>query len=809
MQLGSRRGGRARHVHVRERRSPAPRLVALVLTAVLVVVGAATTSRLAVRADVQTAGAANSPAAAPARTHRTTLAEPTAFRPLPTSVVLSSTNLGRTSAVTVTVPDAPAGARAALLNVTATRSTEPTRISACEGTVVTTACTETTGMSARPDSTGSSLVIAPLGGPDGNQATLFNALGDVTITADLSGYFVGSGAADAPIDSLLAPIAPSNAVSDLDVRPRAGAVVDLPGVPPGATAAVLDLEVAGASTTTSLSVCPVGDAAEACAATTALRTDGPQPQRNLVVVPLAAGTTPSTARISIRSSAADVRASVAVQGYFVRRGDAAPAGRLYATDGPDLLAWQGMGAEHDVTLNLPSLPAGTLAVSLRVTGVSTDGPAALSVCPGATASTACAQSGVVSVAPLDDAASNYTLVLLDPRDPTHVTLHTTGAAVAVRVEMRGYVAPDAPAPTTADGDLSPTAAALATGSPTTAGPTPAPAGPVPSTSGADQSSTHGAPSAGASQSSAGASTPTSARVALPGEVRPSGVSTGVPVGTVLRAYHGDLVITTPGTVIDSLDVFGFVTIKAANVTIKNSRVRGSGPGSTNTGLINCTSAAVVNAVIQDVTLVPDYPSVWLDGVIGHDFTATRVNTSGVVDGFGVYNTGGPAANVTIASSWVHDLSYFSPDPNHPDNQTHNDAIQIQGGSNIQVVGNELDAYLSTSVGTQNYPYPQAGFGVIVTPNVSPVTGSRIDHNWITGSYIPIKLTTGTWGATTFGEVNDNRFAHDMRNVPMGGVNQWFTILMTPDTTATTTGDVYDDTGTPVTVRHDSGTTTAP
>ena len=297
--------------------------------------------------------------------------------------------------------------------------------------------------------------------------------------------------------------------------------------------------------------------------------------------------------------------------------------------------------------------------------------------------------------------------------------------------------------------------------------------------------------------------------ALPGEVRPSGVSTGVPVGTVLRAYHGDLVITTPGTVIDSLDVFGFVTIKAANVTIKNSRVRGSGPGSTNTGLINCTSAAVVNAVIQDVTLVPDYPSVWLDGVIGHDFTATRVNTSGVVDGFGVYNTGGPAANVTIASSWVHDLSYFSPDPNHPDNQTHNDAIQIQGGSNIQVVGNELDAYLSTSVGTQNYPYPQAGFGVIVTPNVSPVTGSRIDHNWITGSYIPIKLTTGTWGATTFGEVNDNRFAHDMRNVPMGGVNQWFTILMTPDTTATTTGDVYDDTGTPVTVRHDSGTTTAP
>ena len=801
MKIRVRRSHRGRHAHVRERRTPLPRVAALIATVTLVAVGAATTTRLAPGAERVGPGSIEAHGASPVSQVTSPLTEPTAFRPLPASVVLASTTLAGASSVTLTVPQAPVGARAALLNVTTSHSSESTRISACAGAAVTTSCAGSTSLMARPDASGSSLVIAPLGGPDGNQTTLFNALGDVTMTADLTGYFIASADAHAPLDSLLAPITASAAVSELDLRPGTTSVVDLPDVPPGATAAVVDLAATGASSTTSLSMCPVGAEVSSCTGTTALTTDGPQPARNLVVVPLDAI---STSQIAIRSSGAAVRTSVTVQGYFIRSGTPAAAGRLYPTDGPDILSWTGISADHDITLSLPDLPPGTLAVSLRVTGTSADGPTALSVCPGSTSSIACMKDDVVAVAPLDIAASNYTLVHLDPRDPTHVTVRATGSAVTARVEMRGYVAPDSASSGSSGGGATASGAAPSVTSPTPTATAPASADPPAAAAGSDPTPST---TTASTPASAGRGTPSAA--ASPGEVRPSGGSTGVPVGTVLRAYHGDLVITTPGTVIDSLDIFGFVTIKAADVTIRNSRVRGSGPGSTNTGLINCTSAAVKNAVIEDVTLAPDYPSVWLDGVLGHDFTAVRVNAYDVVDGFGVFNTTGPAANVTIASSYVHDLSYFSSDPNHSDNRTHNDAIQIQGGSNIQVVGNYLEAYLSTSVGTQDYLYPQAGFGVIVTPNVGPVTGARIDKNWITGSYIPIKLTTGTWGATTFGEVNDNRFAHDMRNVPMNGVNQWFTILMTPDMTATTTGNVYDDTNTPVTVRHDSGTTTAP
>ena len=315
--------------------------------------------------------------------------------------------------------------------------------------------------------------------------------------------------------------------------------------------------------------------------------------------------------------------------------------------------------------------------------------------------------------------------------------------------------------------------------------------------------------AGALTSASTTTTVTAKVVAAPGAVKPGAGNTGVPAGTTLKVHRGDLVITTPGTVIDGLDIYGFVTVKAANVTIKNSRVRGSGPGSFNTGLINANHSAVKNLLIQDVTLVPDYPSVWINGVLGHDFTARRVNTYNVVDGFGIYNINGPAANAVVESSWVHDLSYFSPDPNHSDNQTHNDAIQIQGGTNITIVGNYLSAYLSKSAGTQNYKYPQAGFGVILTPNVNAVSGSKINNNWLDGSYIPIKLTTGKKGPMNFGQVNNNRFARDMRNTPMNGVNQWFTILMTPDMTAEPHGNDYVDNGTPITVRYDSGTSTAP
>ncbi len=49
---------------------------------------------------------------------------------------------------------------------------------------------------------------------------------------------------------------------------------------------------------------------------------------------------------------------------------------------------------------------------------------------------------------------------------------------------------------------------------------------------------------------------------------------GVPAGTKLTVSEGNLTVTTPNAVLDSLDIRGFVQVNAPGVVIKNSIVRG-------------------------------------------------------------------------------------------------------------------------------------------------------------------------------------------------------------------------------------------
>jgi hypothetical protein len=49
-------------------------------------------------------------------------------------------------------------------------------------------------------------------------------------------------------------------------------------------------------------------------------------------------------------------------------------------------------------------------------------------------------------------------------------------------------------------------------------------------------------------------------------------STGVPTGTALRQSNGDLIIETPGTVVDAMQVNGSIIVQAPNVHIRRTRV---------------------------------------------------------------------------------------------------------------------------------------------------------------------------------------------------------------------------------------------
>ena len=169
-------------------------------------------------------------------------------------------------------------------------------------------------------------------------------------------------------------------------------------------------------------------------------------------------------------------------------------------------------------------------------------------------------------------------------------------------------------------------------------------------------------------------------------------NTGVPAGTTLTRYSGPLTITVDGTVIDSRAVYGDLRVQARNVfIIRNSYLHcGSQIPSGNIGCIDANSPAVYNLLVTNCTIIPDHPSHYRDGIVGHEFTARANHISRSNDGIGIFNRpgGSTKANVTVDGNYIHELTHWNYDPAHFDG-THNDGIEIQGGENIAIRNNTI------------------------------------------------------------------------------------------------------------------------
>ncbi|MEC5180196.1 hypothetical protein [Arthrobacter sp. CG_A4] len=252
-----------------------------------------------------------------------------------------------------------------------------------------------------------------------------------------------------------------------------------------------------------------------------------------------------------------------------------------------------------------------------------------------------------------------------------------------------------------------------------------------------------------------ASVAPAARAALAvGTYQPSAATSGVTAGTALTPHNtsgADLVISQDGTVLDGLEIYGDIKVRAKNVTIKNSRLHGGKgiPGS-NTGVVDANSAAVANLVVQDTTIIPDSPSYYRDGIVGHDYTAKRNHIQGTNDGLGIFNRpGGPAtANVTAEGNYIHSLTYWSNDPAHS-NGTHNDGIQVQGGENIRIAGNTVVA--NSNPGPGSGPNPRgnhAGIGIMLQQNVAKLANVVVEKNWVDDGQTSINIDNGKYANIT-------------------------------------------------------------
>jgi hypothetical protein len=266
-------------------------------------------------------------------------------------------------------------------------------------------------------------------------------------------------------------------------------------------------------------------------------------------------------------------------------------------------------------------------------------------------------------------------------------------------------------------------------------------------------------------------TANAATTAAPTGATISAANTGVPTGKKLTRHNGDLIITKAGTVVDGRDIYGTVSVRADNVVIKNSRVRGK--VATYTTPLVSMNKGNKNLKVIDTEIAPDKPSPYLYGIMGWEFTLERVNIHHVVDSAHIYGN-----NVTIKSSWLHSNVHYQKDPNFGGTPTHDDGIQIQKGNNIRITGSRIeDAYNVT---------------VMITQDQGRSSDIHLIGNSFDGASCNLNLAEKGRGPITGVVATNNTFGRDTRHKDCA--------MIAPSTSkVTATGNHYTD-GATATVR---------
>ncbi|GEK19055.1 right-handed parallel beta-helix repeat-containing protein [Cellulomonas persica] len=177
--------------------------------------------------------------------------------------------------------------------------------------------------------------------------------------------------------------------------------------------------------------------------------------------------------------------------------------------------------------------------------------------------------------------------------------------------------------------------------------------------------------------------------APPSSGRPGPDNTGVPTGTKLSVVEGDVKVTEPNTVISGKEIRGIVWVQAPGTVIRNSVINGRAVSSS-LALVMVQSGGSVT--IEDSELYARIPSPYLRGIIGSDFTLTRVDIHTVTDQLMLTD-----GDVLVQDSWLHDNVRFEKDPNQGGATTHDDNVQISKGDNIKLLRNTFSGSSSASL----------------------------------------------------------------------------------------------------------------
>lgn len=251
-----------------------------------------------------------------------------------------------------------------------------------------------------------------------------------------------------------------------------------------------------------------------------------------------------------------------------------------------------------------------------------------------------------------------------------------------------------------------------------------------------------------------------------GSYQPDDSNTGLLTSTTgFTTINTDpFIITTAGQTVQDSIINGRVTVRAANVTLKNCWIRGPvTPANDGQGIVDCAEALVSNCLITDCLISPQTPSWWLDGIRGWKFTARRNIVEAVTDGMGFNapTTQATAVDLQILceGNWIRDMAKWWPgDRATTADGTHNDGIQIHGNTGITIRGNRFDGRINQTIGDTGGFQTLNGGQVTTSQQVTslvmlstignPVSNILIEDNWFYGATAAINgrgIETGNIG----------------------------------------------------------------
>lgn len=241
--------------------------------------------------------------------------------------------------------------------------------------------------------------------------------------------------------------------------------------------------------------------------------------------------------------------------------------------------------------------------------------------------------------------------------------------------------------------------------------------------------------------------------------------TGVPAGVTLRE-SGPLRLIDDGAVIEGLDVDGCVSVRADDVTIRDSRVRCGEDGAQ---LAVRLEDGAKNLVIESSEI--DGLGKTEIGVGWTGYTLRKVNIHGTGDGarFG--------HGVRIEQSWIHDMARIG--------DLHPDALQTTSASDVVIAGNVLDPAQRADGGSDEPDYNNAGLMLGSETGSKQVRDVLVAHNRFDGGNYSLNVR-GDIDASGV-EIRDNVFGDSSR----------YGAVIAPSTVELGPGNVLARSGEPV------------